>query len=164
MTKTLVLMRHAKSSWDDPFLRDHDRPLNDRGKRSARVLGDWLRERGHIPQQALVSSSQRTQETFKRLALDVKAELHQSLYHAGADVLLRELRRADADTVLMLAHNPGIADFAERLVHTPPAHDRFVHYPTGATLIATFDIDVWARASWGGATATDFVIPRELGA
>lgn len=164
MTKTLILMRHAKSSWNDPFLQDHDRDLNERGMASAQVLGDWLRERGHIPEQALVSSARRTLATFELLGLMTTPQVRQELYHAGPDILLRELQRAQANTVLMLAHNPGIADFAGRLVNVPPAHDKFDDYPTGATLIASFDIENWQDAAWGRANTVEFAIPRQLGA
>src|SRR6056297_2318257 len=68
--RRLVLMRHAKSSWGDPGLDDHDRPLNKRGKQSAKALGDWLRAQTIVVDQALVSSSVRTVETMQRLKVD----------------------------------------------------------------------------------------------
>ena len=68
--RRLILMRHAKSSWADPGQRDFDRPLNARGVRSAPLLGAWLRERGHVPDAALVSTARRTRETWAGLGLD----------------------------------------------------------------------------------------------
>ena len=64
MTLQLILMRHAKSSWDDPAAADFDRPLNGRGRRSAKALGHWLRQRGWLPDRVLCSSARRTRETL----------------------------------------------------------------------------------------------------
>ena len=162
MTRALILMRHAKSSWDDPLLDDHDRPLNKRGRKSAQALGDWLRAQEYLPDQTLCSSSTRTRETLSGLALDTDTHFTEALYHAGAQTLLNQLQTATGAYVLMIAHNPGIADFAERIVQAPPDHARFYDYPTGATLVARFDIDNWAEATWHSAIAEDFIIPRAL--
>ena len=113
--KRLVLKRHAKSDWGDPALPDHARPLNERGRRSATALGDWLRAMGALPDQILCSSSERTQETCARLNLPLAPELHDALYLAEAPDMLRVLRGATGSQVLMLGHNPGIAEFAARL-------------------------------------------------
>ena len=160
--KRLILMRHAKSDWADPSLPDHDRPLNKRGRRAATALGHWLRAAGLHPDQALCSSAARTQETCARLALPFDPERHPALYLAEAPDMLRTLRAAQGDTVLMIGHNPGIAELAAHLVATPPAHGRFEDYPTGATLVAEFDIDTWRDLQPGTGRAQHFVIPREL--
>lgn len=155
-------MRHAKSSWDDPNLDDHARPLNGRGKVSARVLGDWLRERNYIPDQVLSSSSARTRETFAGLGILCDATFTNRLYHAGPEQMLEVLQGAERPTVLMLGHNPGIAWFAQNLVAAPPPHPRFDDYPTCATLVADFDIEDWTALRPGSGKAVDFIIPREL--
>lgn len=162
MTKTLILMRHAKSSWDDPWLADHDRPLNKRGRKSAKAMGKWLRAGGYVPDQALVSTSLRTRETYDRLRMTCAAEYVAELYHAEAAEMLEALRRASGQTVLMLGHNLGIADFANRLVRAAPDHPRFEDYPTCATLVARFDIADWRAADWGTAEPVGFAIPREV--
>jgi phosphohistidine phosphatase len=162
MTKTLILMRHAKSSWDDPLLSDHNRVLNERGRRSATALGDWLREQSLLPDEAWVSSAARTVETFERLAIPCPHHVTETLYHAGPEQMMSVLQRATGDIVLMVGHNPGIAELADRLVKHPPEHARFDDYPTGATLVATFDIQNWKDARWSSADALHFVIPREL--
>jgi phosphohistidine phosphatase len=75
---------------------------------------------------------------------------------------MRILAQATGDCVLMLGHNPGIAEFAAQLVRTPPDHPRFRDYPTCATLVARFDIDSWSALEPHNGTVLDFVIPREL--
>lgn len=160
--KRLILMRHAKSSWATPGQDDHARPLNGRGKVSARVLGEWLKHNGYMPDQTLSSDSVRTRETFARLKIVCDAEFLPNLYHAGPEDMLRVLRRAKGDSVLMLGHNPGIGWFAQTLVSVPPPHPRFFDYPTCATLVAEFDIDAWEEVGTGSGKAVDFVIPREL--
>ncbi|OYX25664.1 MAG: phosphoglycerate mutase [Rhodobacterales bacterium 32-66-7] len=133
--KRLILTRHTKSSWDDPQMPDHDRPLNERGKAAAADLGQWLASRAFVKP---------------------------ALYHAGPDVMLAVLRHAKAETVMMIGHNPGIAEFAARLVAHPPANPEFARYPTGATLVAEFDVADWAKVEFGTGVVVDFVIPREV--
>lgn len=162
MTKTLILMRHAKSDWNDPLLDDHERPLNGRGRVSAKALGDWLRIKSILPDQALISSAVRTRETFARLGVTCDAIFTDALYHASEARMLTELKGASGETVLMLGHNPGIAGFAHDLVQTPPNHARFYDYPTCATLVAEFDIDRWADLDPCTGSVREFVIPREL--
>jgi phosphohistidine phosphatase len=162
MTKTLILMRHAKSSWNDPTQSDHDRPLNARGQAAATVLGDWLRDADWTPDQALVSDSERTRETFERLKLSLAAEFTGALYHANPTDMQLVLEMATGDTVLMIGHNPGISEFAEVMARTPPAHRKFHDFPTGATLILRFDIDTWDQVDKGLGEVLDFITPREL--
>lgn len=160
--KRLILMRHAKSSWGEPELSDHARPLNGRGKRSAEALGEWLKQRKFVPYQTLSSSSTRTRETFAKLELKGEVQWLDGLYHADPDDILRALRQATGQTVLLLGHNPGIAEFAQDIVEKAPDHPRFDDYPTGATLVAEFDIDDWSLLETGTGHALDFVVPRDL--
>ena len=162
MTRTLILMRHAKSSWDNPFLADHDRPLNKRGHKSARATGDWLKQQGLIPDQVISSTSKRTFETFEGLGLDVRPTFTRRLYHADTDQMWEVLSSAQGTCVLMLGHNPGIAEFAAEIVAIQPDHPRFWDYPTCATLVADFPVDAWTDARPHTAVAQEFVIPREL--
>ena len=162
MSKTLILMRHAKSDWSSGVLEDHDRPLNARGQVAAAALGDWLRSKEWLPGEVLCSTAARTRETLDRLQLDVPVRYVDALYHAGSDVMDTVLKTASAATVLMVGHNPGITEFAARLMAAPPAHRRFHDYPTGATLVARFDIDSWGTLGWGRGMPLDFIVPREL--
>lgn len=166
MTKRLILTRHAKSSWDDPLMTDHDRPLNERGRAAAADLGRWLASRGYVPGQVLCSDAVRTRETWGGIApalvFDGAVDLKPALYHAGADVMLAVLRHAKADVVLMLGHNPGISEFAHRLVARAPLNPEFQKYPTGATLVVDFAVDSWEEVDWGQGSVDDFIVPREL--
>ena len=164
--KRLILTRHAKSAWDDPLTPDHDRPLNERGKAAAADLGQWLASRGYVPQKVLCSDAVRTRQTWSGIAPALPAtplmELKPALYHAGVDVMLAVLRHAQADVVMMIGHNPGIAEFAEKLVAQAPLNAEFGRYPTGATLVADFAVDSWDQVGFGQGVTVDFVIPREM--
>lgn len=166
MSLRLILMRHAKSSWDDPAAADHDRPLNTRGRDAAGRVGRWLAREGYLPDAALVSSALRTRETWELVAAELPAApeptILDALYHASPDVMLRCLRRAQGNAVLMLGHNPGIAAFAVWMLDSPPRHPRLVDYPTCATLVADFDAEDWSQVAPGAGRAVAFVIPREL--
>lgn len=164
--KRLILTRHAKSSWDDPLIADHDRPLNDRGRGAAADLGQWLASRGYLPGEVLCSDALRTWETWSgvesTLASGATLRLKPNLYHAGSDVMLAVLRHAEAPVVMMLGHNPGIAEFAARIVAHAPVNPDFTRYPTGATLVVDFDVEAWADVAYGSGATEDFVVPREI--
>lgn len=157
----LILMRHAKSSWGDLSLDDFERPLNGRGRASAKAMGDWMRAHGHVPDEVMCSSAERTGETCLRLGFDAPVQYRRDLYHASSEAMLACLREAKGNVVLMIGHNPGIADFAARLVSEAPKHVRFHDYPTCATLIADCCED-WANVERGQFRAIDFAIPREV--
>ena len=161
---TLILMRHAKSDWHSPEQSDFDRPLNPRGRKSARAMGDWLRQKGLHPEEALVSSARRTQETWELLAIrSCRAWFLDELYHASAAQMAKALRQAEAETVLMIGHNPGIASFAEEMV--APSEDlpmEFYRYPTCATSVITFAEKRWSAVTPGTGTLTGFEVPRAL--
>ena len=160
--KRVILMRHAKSSWDTPGLDDHARPLNGRGRVSAKAVGDWLRTKGYIPDQILSSSSVRTRETFAGLGIPCDTHFMPALYHARPDEILSVLRGADGASVLLLGHNPGIAEFANELVARAPGHPRFGDYPTAATLVADVPAPTWKDLEPGTAEPVDFTVPRDL--
>ena len=164
--KRLILTRHAKSSWDDPLTPDHDRPLNDRGKAAAADLGQWLASRGYVPDHVLCSDALRTRKTWSGIAPALPGtpvlDLKPALYHAGAEVMLAVLRHASVKTVMMIGHNPGIADFALRLVAHAPLNAEFNRYPTGATLVVDFAAEEWATVEFGTGVTVDFTIPREI--
>lgn len=166
MTLRLILIRHAKSSWDDPLQADHDRTLNKRGQRNAPEIGAWLAERGYVPAEVVSSTARRTVETWEKMAEafpeGTVMRRDPALYHASPDAMLKVLHHCAASPVLMLGHNPGIGEFAARLLAGAPKHPRFGDYPTCATLVADFDADDWASVVFGTGRPVDFVIPADL--
>lgn len=166
MTLTLILTRHAKSSWKDPTLEDHARPLNKRGRASAKAIGRWLADHGHTPDEVLCSDAERTRETWALIADKLvgvpTARYDARLYLAAPEDMLSALHAALAPTVMMVAHNPGSADMARRLAAKPHPHEKFQHYPSAATAVIAFDADRWSDVTWGTGRVIDFVVPREL--
>ena len=166
MTLRLILTRHAKSSWGQPGLGDHDRPLNARGRKSADAIGDWLAAKGYLPAQTLVSSATRTQETWQRIAARLEnppaPEILPGLYLAEPEDMLAALRQARAPVVMLIAHNPGSAWLAQGLAASPPENADFHRYPTAATTVFDFEANDWSEAGRGNGQVVDFVIPRML--
>jgi phosphohistidine phosphatase len=165
VVKRLVLVRHAKSSWADPAIADHDRPLNKRGRRAATVVGRHLREAGLAPDLVLCSSANRARATLERFGLPPATELRieDQLYGAGASALLARLRTVPAavGSVLVLAHNPGVEDLVGLLVDDRRAlPDRF---PTAAVAELRLPIRTWAELAPQVGRLRSFVVPRELG-
>ncbi|HEX6954692.1 MAG TPA: histidine phosphatase family protein, partial [Agromyces sp.] len=120
--KTLVLVRHAKSAWGDPTLADHERPLNDRGRRDAPEMGRRLRERGTMPDAILSSTAVRARSTAEALAeaLDVDGSglrLDERLYGSSPETILDVVGELDDEltTAIVVAHDPGLSDLAYRL-------------------------------------------------
>lgn len=162
MTCTLILTRHAKSAWGTDAPSDHARPLNKRGRRSAEVLGDWVRSSRNVPDLVISSSAQRTRETFARMSLTVPVVFTERLYHANTELMLKVLQEVETPKVMILGHNPGIASFAHQLVVRPANHHRFDDFPTGATAVIDFKIKTWDKVSWSSGKVRDFIVPREL--
>ena len=169
MGSTLYLLRHAKSSWDDPTLADHDRPLSSRGRRASGVIADYLRREAVAPNLVLCSSSRRTCETLERISagLDEKVAVHieDRLYAASARDLLAMLRAVDPDveSVLLIGHNPAIQELALALARKGAQLERLREkFPTAALATLTFQAD-WPELAPGAAELVAFVRPRELG-
>lgn len=169
--RRLILFRHAKSAWDDPEAADHDRPLAPRGRAAAPLMGAWLAERGYAPDHVLLSDSARTRETWAlaREALPgaPQGTIVARLYHADPATMLSVLRTAPAQaaTVAMVGHQPGIGGFARMLANGKTSAScarAFKHFPTAAVAVLELDINDWADADWGGARFTAFACPREL--
>ena len=159
--KTLVLMRHAKSSWSGE-LSDFDRPLNKRGVSSARALGTWLRANDLLPDFALVSAAQRTVETFDELKINCPFEKKKKLYLAPSEEIFHQLRQMDANILLLICHNPGISEFSKEILSQWPVHSQFENFPTCSTCIIDFDLNDWSDLKFGIGTIRSFLVPKDL--
>lgn len=124
--KTLLVLRHAKSSWDDPSLDDHERPLNGRGRKDAPRAGATLKTRGLTPDLVISSDAVRARTTAEAAAdaagYKGKIALDRRLYLAGPReivAVLRGLGDHDADTVMIVGHNPGLEELVSHLGARP---------------------------------------------
>lgn len=169
--KKVILLRHAKSSWDNPDLDDNVRPLNKRGKAAAPVIGAWLAERRHKPDVVLSSSSERTRQTVKGIkhALpDLPAATFEAgLYHASPDSMLARLNQLpeSCNTVLLVGHQPGLGALTRRLSNgdeTRRCKRAFEHFPTAAAAVLELDVENWDELDFATARFVDFAKPREL--
>jgi len=169
--KSLLLLRHAKSSWDDGTVADVERPLAVRGRQAASAMADELARRGWVPDHVLVSPARRTRETWAafqaRLSAAPEVQFPRALYEAAAPRLLDTLRQMsdDARTVLLIGHNPGLEELAKKL--SGPGSDRSAlarlrsKFPTAA--VARLAVEgSWAELGWRLARLTDFVRPKDL--
>jgi phosphohistidine phosphatase len=163
----LLLIRHAKSSWDEPGLPDHARPINARGHRGAAAIGRWLAGRAaDRPDLAIVSDARRTRETWSRLEAEtgeLPERFEPALYDASAEAIIRVLRAAPpAARLALVGHNPGVAEAARRLLADPPRSPDFAKYPTAATTVMDFDAAEWSAVDWGTGLLVAFVTPKIL--
>lgn len=141
--KTLLLMRHAKSSWGNPSLSDHDRPLNKRGERACRLMGSFLFEQGYIPDTIISSTAVRAKDTvtglLETLSIEGEVTYTRNLYLADVDSLLERLQTlpGEIEVAMLVGHNPGLDDFLDFIC------DEQEHMPTGAIAEIEFDISNW---------------------
>jgi phosphohistidine phosphatase len=164
----LLLLRHAKSSWDDALLDDHERPLAPRGRRAAEQIGGWLLQQDISPDLILCSSARRTRETLGSLLPAIRGEasirIEDGLYGAGRDELLHRVRavREGASSLLLIGHNPGMQDAAALLAAGDPAGTEIGRsFPAGA--LAVFETkDGWGALEAGTVDVAAFVKPRDL--
>ena len=163
MTKTLIIMRHAKSSWDDPGLADYDRPLNKRGLRDASRMAQWLSESELIPDQVIASAACRANQTAsivtKELALETDIFETRDLYLSDYDAYLEQVSYLpnDVETVLVIGHNPTM----ESLVYLLSGES--VSMPTAAIAVIQLPIDTWSdQVTSASANLVKHVFPKSL--
>ena len=169
---TLSLLRHAKSSWDDPMLDDHDRPLNKRGMQAADMMGTYLAERKSKPDGILCSDAVRTRQTLKRVqphfgTPSPKVIIDPELYLAPATAMLAQLRKTDAALrhVIMIGHNPGMQALALDLAGSGSKRDiatMAIKFPTCGLAVLTFEVDAGSEVRPAGGRLLEFVTPRSL--
>ena len=170
--KTLILLRHAKSDWDDPELADHDRPLAARGREAAPKMGEWLKAHGPVPELVLCSTATRARQTLA-LALEAwgiapETAFDRGLYLVGGAGVLARLRQAPdaAAVVMVVGHNPDTEQLARRLATKGEATAlaRLAgKVPTAGLAVIELPIDRWAEAGGSGRLLA-FETPKTVGA
>ena len=160
MISRLILMRHAKSSWKYPDLSDHERPLNKRGRKAAVKVAKELIRLEWTPEKLYSSDSERTKETWSRMNKHingVEVEYSHKLYHSGIKKILKNIPdEPECETIMILGHNPGCADFLSYLC------GEWHRMPTAATALLTIkntDKSWKSKSNW---ILEDLLIPREL--
>lgn len=167
----LYLLRHAKSSWDDPALADIDRPLAGRGRRDAKAMAAYLEQERIVPSLVLCSSARRTRQTLKPLKPLLTGShivIDEALYAASEDRLLRRVREIDdeAASAMLIAHEPGIRQLALLLAGTGEEEARArmeEKFPTGALAGLALSSDHWRSVAPGAGELRWFVTPKQLG-
>jgi phosphohistidine phosphatase len=166
--KTLTLLRHAKSGWDDPSLTDFERPLNARGRAAARAMGGEMRRLGLAFDRVLASPAARVTETIEGLAESygpIDPIYDERVYLASPSTLLGLVRATDDACVglLIVGHNPGMERLALLLGCPGPFHDEIAaKYPTAALAELALPVDRWRDVGEGGGTLQRFLRPRDL--
>jgi phosphohistidine phosphatase len=160
--KTLILIRHAKSSWDNPDLSDFDRPLNERGKRDAPRMARRLKVKNLTIDLMISSPARRAFSTCKRMAKILahppqSIQTDRALYHAGEEELLAIVKRLNNgnDTVALFGHNPGLTSFVNLLTRST-----IVNIPTCGVIVCTLSVDHWSESRWGCGKLLLFDYPK----
>lgn len=173
--RTLLLLRHAKSSWQAPELPDVDRPLAPRGRQAAPLIARLIAKRRWRPDLVLCSPALRVQETWRLMAPvlgeKIVCKTLRTIYPGAPSRLLATLRHADdqAATVMMIGHNPGLGTFASSLCGassgggSKKALERMrTKFPTTALAVIGFDVERWSDVAEGAGRLEAFVRPKDL--
>ena len=160
--KTLLLLRHAKSDWDNPDLKDFERPLNKRGLKAAPAVGSFLREQKVMPHLILSSPAERARQTTllvmesARLTADLRYD--ERIYEASLERLMEVLSQIEdtADVIMLVGHNPGLEALLEHL--TGEAQKM----PTAALACLNLNLEKWGKVRERSARLEWLVKPRDL--
>ena len=160
MVECLILMRHAKSSWKYPELTDHERPLNKRGRKASVKIAKELIRLDWIPDKLYSSDSARTKETWKRMAKHIQqvdVEYSRKFYHSKPKKIMKNIPDdVTHETIMILSHNPGCADFLEHLC------EEWYRMPTAATALLAIKDNSKSWKEAGNWNLEELLIPREL--
>lgn len=167
--KTIYVLRHAKSDWGDESVRDFDRPLNHRGRKAAKAVGDEMRNRGIRPDLVIASPAVRATETVKRVVEgfgeDLRVTEDRRIYEAGTATLIDIVKAApdDADHVMIVGHNPGFQNLVVTLTEACALREEAEQkFPTAALAEIRFDVDRWSELAPGTGQLADLIKPRDL--
>jgi phosphohistidine phosphatase len=172
LTKTLYLLRHAKSGWDDPVARDFDRPLNKKGEKASRMIGQWMASNGITFEHVIASPAVRVIETLDGVwsgyGRKMEPTWERRIYLASGATVLDVLREVDDahEVVMVVGHCPAVEDVVFDLVPddgSSPLRDVVEEkYPTAALAQLELPIESWANIGKPVAHLKRFVRPRDL--
>jgi phosphohistidine phosphatase len=169
--RRLLLLRHAKSSWDNPGLPDLERPLAPRGRQAAPQVAKLMAKRRWVPDLVLCSQAARVRETWELMAPllgEIPCKTLRTIYPGAPSRLLMVLHRApdEARTLLLIGHNPGLGAFATSLCGGGAKKDlarMSAKFPTAGLAVIDFDADRWSKVAGGAGKLEAFVRPKDLG-
>jgi len=162
--KTIFLLRHAKSDWGAGYDGDHERPLNDRGRKAAALIGDYLAGLGELPDRVLSSSAVRARETIGLAAASGRwpcpVDTTPELYDTSPDLVLQVIQRQDDSfhSLLLVGHQPTWSMLLDGLVGGAE-----VKMPTAALVRIDVPVERWRDVEYGSASLRWHVTPRQLG-
>ena len=161
MPRVLYVLRHAKSSWDDPGLSDHSRTLAPRGLKATKLLAKHLREQKITPSLVLCSTAVRARETLDGIGLDGDRSIEEELYTASAGQWIERLNRVpdETESVMAIGHNPALQQLVLALAGANETIAR--KFPTAALATLSFECP-WSELEPGSAQLTELVRPKDL--
>ncbi len=157
----LALLRHAKSSWKDLSLADHERPLKKRGTEDALLMGSELIKADLVPEHIFSSTSERTRETVSFLLNqwgmdDTMVSYAPELYLSGAETLLAFVKSLkEFEHVMLVGHNPGLHNFMEKL-----SNSEIDNFQTAAYSLIEFDVTSWSEIDYGMGHLLEYFYPK----
>lgn len=169
--KQLAILRHAKSDWGNPGQTDFERPLNKRGRKAAKKVGRELKARGFSCDRIVCSPATRARETVERFEIGYESlppvSFEPQLYMCSTGTLIGVINSLsdDADTVMIVGHNPGFHDIVLRMTRANGNGLREkvgANYPTGAFALIDFPVDKWNDVEPASGEIRDVIFPREL--
>jgi phosphohistidine phosphatase len=170
--RRLMLLRHAKSDRSTPGLRDHDRPLNARGRETAPRIGAYMASHALVPDLVICSTATRARETWDLVATALgrspKVRYDERIYRNDPGVLIELVRTAsNGDTLLLVGHNPSFQMFAEIVVasgHGDARQRLREKFPTAGLAVIDFPIEAWDRLHPHSGRLDRMITPRLLDA
>ena len=171
LAKTLILMRHSKSSWDNSYKDDFDRPLNSRGRENAQMVAKHIHSWGFKPELTLCSSALRCKQTLELIIPYFPKKMHirylDELYLAPERAILEMIKsiKLSIDQMLVIGHNPGLSDLSQSLIYSSNKKNDYFEtqqFPTSAASIFEMSINNWVNFKLSESKIIDFVTPKNL--
>ena len=171
LAKTLILMRHSKSSWDNSYKDDFDRPLNSRGRENAQMVAKHIHSWGFKPELTLCSSALRCKQTLELIIPYFPKKMHirylDELYLAPERAILEIIKsiKLSIDQMLVIGHNPGLSDLSQSLIYSSNKKNDYSEtqqFPTSAASIFEMSINNWVNFKLSESKIIDFVTPKNL--